>query len=59
MERWINETANVKKDALTIFLISSFIGIWAEMRKWARVREFRVLYELAETYGQKQRQQYV
>jgi len=33
MERWINETAIVKKDALTIFLSISFIGIWVEMRK--------------------------
>ena len=42
MERWINETANVKKDALTIFLISSFIGTCSEMRKLERVREFRL-----------------
>jgi len=42
MERWINETAYLKRDALTIFLSSSFIGIWAEMQKWARVREFRL-----------------
>jgi len=42
MERWINETAYMKKDALTIFFISSFIGIWAAMRKWARVREFGI-----------------
>ncbi len=42
IEMWIDETANVKKNALTIFLISSFIGTCAEMRKLERVREFRL-----------------
>ena len=32
----------MKKDALTIFLISSFIGTCSEMRKLERVREFRL-----------------
>ena len=48
METGINETANVKKDALTIFLSSSFIGICAEMRKLERVREFRLFTSYAQ-----------
>ena len=42
MEKWINETAYMKKDALTNFLSSSFIGIWSEIRKLERVRVFRL-----------------
>ena len=50
MERWINETANVKKDALTIFLISSFIGTCSEMRKLERLREFRLFTSYMQPY---------
>jgi len=51
MEWWISKTANVKKDALTIFLIRSLIGSCAEMRKLERVMEFRLFISYASCLG--------